>query len=32
MKDILALKGEEITFLVGVSYMKRRRMKAFVKS
>jgi hypothetical protein len=26
------LKGEEITFLVGVSYMRRKRIEAFVKS
>jgi hypothetical protein len=28
VKDIPALKGEEITFLVGVSCMKREKMKA----
>jgi hypothetical protein len=32
MKDILALKGEEITSLVGVSCMRRKKMEAFVKS
>jgi hypothetical protein len=32
MKDIPALKGEEITFLVSVSCMRRKRMEAFVKS
>jgi hypothetical protein len=31
MKNILALKGEEITFLVDVLYMKRRKMKALEK-
>jgi hypothetical protein len=32
MKNIPALKGEEITSLVGVSCMKRRRMGAFIKN
>jgi hypothetical protein len=26
------LKDEEITFLVGVSYIRRKRMETFVKS
>jgi hypothetical protein len=32
VKDIPALKSEEITFLVDVSCMRRRRMGVFVKS
>jgi hypothetical protein len=32
VKDILALKNEKITFLVGVSCMKRRKMEALFKS
>jgi hypothetical protein len=32
MKNIPALKGEEITSLIGVLCMRRRRMEAFVKS
>jgi hypothetical protein len=32
MKDIPALKSEEITFLVSVSCMKRRKMEALFES
>jgi hypothetical protein len=27
-----SMKGEEITFLIGVLCMRRKRMKAFIKS
>jgi hypothetical protein len=32
VKDILALKGEEITSLIGVSCMKRKKIKALYES